>query len=297
MHLDVKLLKTIHALAQTGSLQGAASRLFITQSAISHQLKDIEQLLGEPLFVRKSKPLQFSWQGQLLLQLAEDILPKIEAVQQQLKQRPEMPTQLRLTVECHACFHWLLPAVKAFRQQFPQVTLTLDTDIEHHAIEAMLAGDLDVVLTTDVRLTRQVCYQPLFDLELLAFLAPENPLAAKPWLAPEDLSNARLLSYPIPQERQDLFRYFLQKHDFSGERRQVSQASQMLQLVAAGEGVAVLPVWLAEPFLSQGLIVTRPLGPDGLKRTMYLASRRGDNLSAVQAMYQLLQQFAPVQAS
>lgn len=297
MHLDLKLLKTIHALAQTGSLQGAASRLFITQSAISHQLKDIEQMLGEPLFVRKSRPLQFSWQGQLLLQLAQDILPKVDAVAHQLKHPPEMPAQLRLTVECHACFHWLLPAVKAFRQQYPQVSLSLETEIEHHAIEAMLSGELDVVLTTDVRLTRQVCYQPLFELELLAFVAPENPLAAKPWLAPEDLSNACLLSYPIPLERLDLFRYFLHKQDFSGEHRPVAQASQMLQLVAAGEGVAVLPIWLAEPFLTQGLIVTRPLGPDGLKRTMYLASRRGDNVSAVQALYQLLQQFSPVQAS
>lgn len=293
MQLDIKLLKTMRAVAQTGSLLGAANRLFVTQSALSHQLKDIEQQLGEPLFVRKSQPVQFSWQGQLLLQLAEEVLPKIEAVQQQLKQQPELAAQLRLTVECHACFHWLLPAVKAFRQQFPQQALTLDTEIEHHAVEAMLAGELDLVLTTDSRLTRQVCYQPLFELELLAYLAPEHPLAAKSWLSPEDLAHERLLSYPIPLERQDLFRYFLKKQDFRGGRKQVAQASQMLQLVAAGEGVAVLPLWLAEPFLSQGLIVTRPLGQHGLKRTMYLASRRGAHHSAVQALYHLLQRFAP----
>jgi len=177
------------------------------------------------------------------------------------------------------------------------VNLSLDTEIEHHAIEAMLDGELDLVLTTDARLPRQVCYQPLFELELLAYLAPEHPLATKPWLEPADLRQAQLLSYPIPPERQDLFRYFLKDLEFQGERRQVAQASQMLQLVAAGEGIAVLPLWLAEPFLSQRLIVTRPLGQQGLKRTMYLASRRGDNHSAIQALYQLLQLHAPVQAS
>ena len=294
MQIDLKLLKTIRAVAQTGSLQGAAGRLFVTQSALSHQLKEIEQQLGQPLFVRKSQPVQFSWQGQLL---ADEVLPKLEAAQHQLKQQPELPAQLRLTVECHACFHWLLPAVKAFRQQWPQVALSLDTEIEHHAIEAMLAGELDLVLTTDERLTQQVCYQPLFALELLAYMAPEHPLAAKSWLTPADLRQARLLTYPIPPERQDLFRYFLKKQEFSGERKQVAQASQMLQLVAAGEGIAVLPVWLAEPFLSQGLIVTRPLGAKGLKRTMYLASRRGDNHSAMPALYTLLKRHAPVQAS
>ncbi len=297
MQIDLKLLKTIRAVAQTGSLQGAAGRLFVTQSALSHQLKEIEQQLGQPLFVRKSQPVQFSWQGQLLLQLADEVLPKLETAQHQLKQQPELPAQLRLTVECHACFHWLLPAVKAFRQQWPQVALSLDTEIEHHAIEAMLAGELDLVLTTDERLTQQVCYQPLFALELLAYMAPEHPLAAKSWLTPADLRQARLLTYPIPPERQDLFRYFLKKQEFSGERKQVAQASQMLQLVAAGEGIAVLPVWLAEPFLSQGLIVTRPLGAKGLKRTMYLASRRGDNHSAMPALYTLLKRHAPVQAS
>lgn len=297
MNIDLKLLRTLQAIAHTGSMQAAASRLFVTQSALSHQLKEIEQLLGQPLFVRKSQPPQFSWHGQLLLQLADEVLPKIDQAQQLLKQPAGQPAQLRLTVECHACFHWLLPAVKAFRQQWPQVGLSLDTEIEHHAVEAMLAGELDLVLTTDERLTQQVCYQPLFELELLAYMAPEHPLAGKIWLEPADLRAARLLSYPIPPERQDLFRYFLKKQDFTGERKQVSQASQMLQLVAAGEGIAVLPVWLAEPFLSQGLIVTRPLGKTGLKRTMYLASRRGENHSAIQALYQLLQRYAPVQAS
>ena len=70
--IDIKLLKTLKAVADTGSMQGAAARLYVTQSALSHQLRDIEQRLGSPLFVRKSQPLQLSWQGQLLLELAED---------------------------------------------------------------------------------------------------------------------------------------------------------------------------------------------------------------------------------
>ena len=275
MQIDLKLLKTIRAVAQTGSMQGAAGRLFVTQSALSHQLKEIEQQLGQPLFVRKSQPVQFSWQGQLLLQLADEVLPKIDAVQTQLRQQPELPAQLRLTVECHACFHWLLPAVKAFRQQWPQVALNLDTEIEHHAIEAMLAGDLDLVLTTDERLTQQVCYQPLFELELLAYLAPEHPLAAKSWLAPEDLREALLLSYPIPPERQDLFRYFLKKPRFQ-RRTQISGASE--PDVAAGRG------WRG--YCSVASLAGRAVFESGLdchatawragqlKRTMYLASRR-----------------------
>lgn len=291
--IDLKLLRTLQALQQTGSLQAAASRLFLTQSALSHQLKDAEHQLGASLFLRKTLPVQFSQQGKILLELATQVLPLVEIAAAQLKSGQVQLQTLRLTVECHACFHWLLPAVKAFRQQWPEVTLALDTEIEHHAVEALCKDELDVVLTTDVRLEGQVSFQPLFELELLAYIYPEHPLAAKTVILPEDLQQEKLLSYPIPPERQDLFRYFLKKNQFQGQQRSVGQASQILQLVAAGEGIAILPAWLAEPFVSQGLIVTRPLGDAGLKRQMYLASRRDASSQATQALYQLLRRFAP----
>lgn len=291
--IDIKLLRTLHAVAATGSLQGAAARLYVTQSALSHQLRDIEQRLGAPLFVRKSQPLQFGWQGQLLLDLANKLLPEISAVEQQLLSHLPTLEQLRLTVECHACFHWLLPALKAFRQQQPDVDLQLVTDIDHHAVEAMMQGELELVLTTDQRSEAHVRYQPVFELELLAYMAPEHPLAQKDYVEPNDLVREVLLTYPIEPERQDLFRFFLDKHQFQGRQRHVAQASQMLQLVAAGEGIAVLPTWLQEPFVSQGLIVTKPLGLCGLKRTMYLATPRHLQHTVLAEFYALLRQLAP----
>jgi len=291
--IELKLLRTLQALQQTGSLQGAASRLFVTQSALSHQLKDAEQMLGASLFVRKSQPVQFSAQGKLLLDLAATVLPQLDVAWQQLKSGQLPAQQLRLTVECHACVHWLLPALKAFRQQWPQLQLSFETDIQHHAIEAMLNDELDLVLTTDRRLEQHVSYLPLFELELFAFIAPEHPLAGAEFVTAADLAPEKLLVYPIPPERQDLFRLFLQKTAFRGELRQVSQASQMLQLVAAGEGIAVLPGWLAEPFVSQGLIVVKKLGEQGFSRQMYLAYQREKQSAALTAFYQLLRRYSP----
>ncbi len=111
--------------------------------------------------------------------------------------------------------------MKAFRAQWPAVTLSLDTDIEHHAVEALLRDELDLVLTTDVRHEQQVSFQPLFSLELKAYLYPEHPLAQQAVILPQDLAGCDLLSYPIPLERQDLFRFFLKKNQFHGRQRQV----------------------------------------------------------------------------
>ena len=291
--IDLKLLRTLKALVETGTLQGAAARLFLTQSALSHQLKDAEHQLGCRLFVRKTQPVQFSAQGKLLLQLANQVLPLVDLASTQLKSGVALSTQLRLTVECHACFHWLLPAVKAFRMQWPEVTLSLASEIEHHALEAMISNELDLVLTTDVRQENLISFQPVFEMELVAYLYPEHELASERLLTPEHLVHCDLLTYPIPLERQDLFRFFLKKNQFQGRLRQVGQASQILQLVAAGEGIAILPTWLAEPFVSQGLIITKSLGEAGLHRQMYLASRRGEQIAATQALYQLFCQYAP----
>lgn len=290
--IDLRLLRILDALARTGSLQQAAARLFVTQSALSHQLREAEQSLGASLFIRKTKPVQFSEQGELLLALARQVLPLLAETELQLHKSPTSQT-LRLTVECHACYHWLLPAVKAIRAQLPAWSLELTTDIEHHAIEALLNNELDLVLTTDDRLHQQVSYQPLFELTLYAYMAPEHPLASKTWLSPADLATQTLLSYPIPPERQDLFRYFLPRHAFTGQQRQVAQASQILQLVAAGAGIAVLPGWLAEPYLSQGLLVLKPLGEHGLHRTMYLGCRRQQAAQLPTLLVQLLRQYAP----
>jgi len=292
LQIDLKLLRILEALSATGSLQAAAQRLYVTQSALSHQLRDVEQQLGSQLFIRKSQPVQFSEQGQLLLELARQVLPAIRNTEQLLQSGSAM--QWRLTVECHACFHWLLPAIKAVRAQLPSLQLSLATEIEYHAIEAMLSGELDLVLTTDDRLHQQVVYQPLFELELLAYLPPEHPLAQQDWLTPADLANQSLLTYPVPATRQDLFRYFLPPKTFTGRQRQVAQASQLVQLVAAGEGIAVLPGWLAEPYLSQGLLVTRRLGQTGLRRMTYLGCRQQDAQKLPVQLPKILQQFAPV---
>ncbi|SNY55827.1 LysR family transcriptional regulator, regulator for metE and metH [Arsukibacterium tuosuense] len=274
--IEIKHLKAIQAIAEQGTVQGAAESLCITQSALSHQLAELERRLGQQLFVRKSQPLVFSQSGQLLLSTAAKVLPEINTIIQLLKPVTAKPKRLKLCVECHACFHWLMPAVKAFTSQSPRDQIEWVAEIEHQAVEKLLQWELDVVLTSDKRSDSRVSYQPLFSMQLRVLLSPEHPLATKSWLEPADLQQQTLLGYPLPQARQDVFRFFLADLPFLGVQRQISQASQILQLVAANQGVAVLPDWMAQPFLQQGLIASLALGRNGLWRPMYLCCRQQD---------------------
>lgn len=292
--IEIKHLKAIQAIAERGSVQSAAAWLCITQSALSHQLADLERRLGQVVFIRKSQPVEFTPTGQLLLSTAARVLPEISALSQLLKPAAGKAKILKLCVECHACFHWLMPAVKRFTSQAPHDQIEWVAEIEHQAVEKLLLGELDVVLTSDKRTDDSISYYPLFSMQLRALLSPEHDLATKNWLEPADLQQQTLLSYPLPQARQDVFRFFLADLPFKGVQRHVSQASQILQLVAANQGVAVLPDWMAQPFLQQGLLVSLSLSRQGLWRTMYLCCRQQDtHTRPIQRLIDALQNERP----
>jgi len=279
--IELKHLRTVRALSDTGSVQSAAELLCISQSALSHQLKDLEHRLDRALFERKTQPIQFSPAGALLLQLARQVLPAIDEVSLQLKSTAVDAAVLRLCVECHACFHWLLPAVRHFDAQPGHPAVEFVALIEHNAIEALLKQQLDVVLTSDIRLTEQVSYHHLFDMELRLLVSADHRLAKHAFIQPEDLQHEVLLSYPIAAARQDVFRYFLNNADFKGKVRSVEQGSQILQLVAASQGVAVMPSWMAQPYQQQGLLQSVALGQTGLWRPMYLACHQAQQTSPI----------------
>lgn len=273
--IDIKHLKTIATLKETGSLVNTARELFLTQSALSHQIKDLENKLDCQLFERKTQPVRFTPQGMLLLELANEVLPRVEATKCRLKESLNQPiSNLRLCVECHACFHWLLPTIKEFNNFWPDIKIDYERGFSYDAIPDLINDELDLVLTSDIREPDQLEYAHLFDFKLKLIVAPDHELAKKAYVTALDLKNETIISYPIPRERQDIFKHFIQNARFDGTLKTVDQGLLIFQLVSAGMGVAALPDWLVTPYESQGLIKSIPLGALGLTRPMYLAMKK-----------------------
>ncbi|KOO57761.1 hypothetical protein WH43_11590 [Rheinheimera sp. KL1] len=291
--IDLKLLRTLQALQQTGTLVAAAEQLCLTQSALSHQLKEAESSLGTTLYLRKSQPVSFSAQGQLLLDLAARVLPLVAQTEAQLKRKSL--SGIRLAVECHACFHWLMPAVKAFGLIEPNCPIEFSAEIEHNALDALLSDELDLVLTTDQRDLQGVFFEALFEMQLCLGVSTDHPLAQQAFVVAQQLRQETLLGYPLPLERQDLYRYVFAPAGLEAKFRTVAQSSQILQLIAAGQGVALLPRWLMEPYRAQGLLAVLPIGEQGLFRTMYAACRQGQQEAT--PLRQLLEQISQHQPS
>ena len=273
--LEIKHLKTVRALRDGGSLVEAAKQLHLTQSALSHQLKDVEDRLGLSLFVRKTKPIRFTRAGEHILELADNVMPQLEQTSRDIKKLAGgQAGRLHMAIECHSCFDWLMPAINSFRDQWPEVEIDLMASFHFEPLPALARGDLDLVVTADPTPMSGIHYQPLFRYQALLAIANQDNLTDKKHIEAKDLAHQTLIHYPVERKRLDIFTQFLDPNNIEpSSTRQADLTLMIVQLVASGRGVACLPNWALQPYLDAGLISSRPLGKKGIWPTLYAAIR------------------------
>jgi LysR family transcriptional regulator for metE and metH len=270
--LELRHLRTLRALKASGSLTRASELLHLTQSALSHQLKVVEDWAGSPLFARKSQPLTFSPAGERLLVLAEQILPQVEAAARDLSRLAGASAgSLRIAVECHTCFDWLLPALSRFRPRWPEVDFDFATGFHSRPAQLVIEDKADLAILGDSAPVPGLTLMPLFRSGIVGVLAEDHPLAAKPWLDAADFSDEILITYPIPDDMLDVVRQVLAPAGIVPARRTSELTNAILQLVAARKGIAALPVWVVHSYLDHHGLVLRPITERGLWGDLYAA--------------------------
>ena len=275
MHIEFRHLRTIRAIHEEGGLAKAADTLHITQSALSHQIKGLEAQAGVELFVRRSKPMRLSSAGMKLLRLAEDILPRIAALEEEFTGlRAGKSGRLHIAIECHACFDWLLPVLEKFRQAWPDVDVDIRPGLQFEALPALAREEVDLVISSDPEELPGVDFTPLFDYEPVFVASAEHPLAAKDFIEAKDFEGEMLITYPVERARLDVFNQLLTPAGVEPRGiRQVELSAVILLLVASNRGVSVLPDWVVREQRQNASYVTRPLTKNGLTRRLYGATR------------------------
>ncbi len=296
MHLELRHLRTIKAIHDAGGLARAADVLNITQSALSHQVKGLEDQTGVELFVRRSKPLRLSAAGQRLLRAAEKVLPEIAAVAEEFRAlRSGKTGRLHIAIECHACFDWLFPVLDAFRRAWPEVDVDIRPGLAFEALPALAREDVDLVISSDPESLPGVAFNPLFDYAPTLVAAADSALAAKPWIEAEDLRDQVIITYPVDRTRLDVFTMLLTPARVEPAAvRQVELTAVILMLVASGRGVAVLPDWVLREVKYRPDYVTRPLTRAGVTKRMYAATRAEDATRPFMAHFLRLARSEPV---
>lgn len=273
--IEIRQLRSLIAIAETGNLSRAAKRLHLSQPALSHQIKLWEDLLGTELFERKSHPLKLSPVGHRLLETAYETERLLAQAERDVSRILDgVSGKLRMAVECHSCFDWLMPSMDVFREGWPEVEMDLVSGFQPDPVGLLLEDRADLVIVSRATPRAGIAYCPLFRYEVLALMAHRHPLAAKPCLQARDFARETLITYPIPDDRIDIVREVLKPAGIEPARRTTELTVAILQLVASQRGIAAMPGWAVQPYLDRDYVASRPIRKNGLFANLYAATTR-----------------------
>ena len=296
MHLKMRHLRAVRAIHDAGGLSKAADILNLTQSALSHQIKGLEDQVGIDLFVRRTKPLKLSVAGMRMLKLADRVLPEVEAAEDEFRGLLSGKTgRLHIAIECHACFEWLFPVLETFRKAWPDVDVDIRPGLAFDALPALAREEVDVVVSSDPEEHPDLEFSPLFDYEPVFVASSQHPLSQKEWIEAQDFRDEVLITYPVERPRLDVFSQLLMPAKVEPRSvRQIELTAVILLLVASNRGVAVLPDWVVREVRYNSEYVTRPLTEHGLTRRLFAATRRVDTTKPFMAHLLKLARTEPV---
>jgi len=268
MDAEMRHLQLVRAIADAGSLTQAGLTLHLTQSALSHQLRDIESRLGVQLFTRAGRRLILTAAGERLLRTARDVIALIESAEDAIRQESRNGHgRLRLTTECHTCYHWLPPVLHQYRRTHPHVEVRIEVGATDRPIEALIDGEIDLALISERLQDRRLVARPLFYDEYVALVAPGHRLASRPFVRAEDFATETFLSYATPSNSKVYQRLLVPAGVTPAKVLQVRLTEAICEMAKAGLGVGVLSAWAAAPHVAAGTLRAIPVTRRGFGRT------------------------------
>lgn len=271
-------LAIIQQVDQLGTLTEAADKLCLTQSALSHAIKKLEGQLQTKIWQKEGRRLRLTQAGQAILALSNRVLPQLahtEAIVQKIAQGQK--GSLRIGMECHPCYQWLLTVVAPYLTKWPEVDLDVKQRFQFGGMAALFSHDIDALVTPDPLFKRGIVFTPVFDYELVLVVHKDNPIAKHAFVLPEQLSAETLITYPVAMERLDIFSQFMIPAQCSPKKHKVIETTDiMLQMVASNRGVSALPAWLVKQYAQQLPITAVKLGKQGIGKQIFIGMREKD---------------------
>ncbi|MBO1016448.1 LysR family transcriptional regulator [Achromobacter sp. SD115] len=276
--LDRIHLSIVQEVEKQGSLTAAAGVLHVTQSALSHSMKKLEQQLGTDIWLREGRSLRLTQAGQYLLAVANRVLPQLTLAEERLRQFAQGERgSLRIGMECHPCYQWLLKIVSPYLAAWPDVDVDVKQKFQFGGIGALFGYEIDLLVTPDPLNKPGLLFEPVFDYEQVLVVASGHPLAKEEYVTPKQLANEVLVAYPVPVDRLDIYNMFLTPAGITPKRHKAIETTDiMLQMVASGRGVAALPRWLVLEYADTMDVVPVRLGKKGIAKHIYLGAREAD---------------------
>lgn len=276
--MEIRHLKLIKAIVEEGSITKAIDKLHLTQSALSHQLKEAEYQLGTPIFLRTNKKLVLTKAGEKIYELANEILNKLTETESQIKQMVFGEYgEIRISTECFSSYHWLPSVLKQFHLLYPNVELKIVTEATHIPLQKLLENTIDIAIVSDTIKDHHIKYTELFQDEVVVVISENHPWADKKYVVAEDFVNEHLIIHSLPMETVTIHQYFLAPAKVAPKKitpLPLTEAS--LEMVKADMGIMSMAKWALQPHIKNNSIKAVKVGKNGLKRKHFIATRANE---------------------
>jgi len=276
--LERSHLEILVEVRRHGSVTAAAEALHLSQSALSHSMRKLENQAGTEIWMREGRSLRLTQAGEYLHAVAERLLPQLVLAEAQLAQfaRGERGT-LRIGMECHPCYQWLLKVVAPYLAAWPLVDVDVRQKFQFGGVKALAGHEIDLVVTPDPVLLPGLRFEPVFGYEQVLVVHAGHPWAGQDEVSPAQLAGETLITYPVPVERLDVYNLFLLPAGVRPRQHKTIETTDiMLQMVASGRGVTALPKWLVTDYAPHLQLRTLRLGPEGIRKHIHLGAREAD---------------------
>jgi LysR family transcriptional regulator, regulator for metE and metH len=272
--MEIRHLKLIKSIVEEGSITKAITKLHLTQSALSHQLKEAEHQLGIKIFLRVNKKLILTKAGEKLYVLANDVLSKLSEAEIEIKKLVFGESgEIRISTGCYTTYHWLPSLMRQFHLLYPNVELKIVMEATHYPLQKLLEGQLDVAIVSDLIKDENIEYLELFQDEMVALVPEGHKWTTKRFASAEDFVHENLIIHSMPMETVTVHQMVLQPAGVKPKRITVLPMTEAsIEMVKAEMGIMVMAKWAVKPYLQNNTIKAIKIGKGGLKRTHFIAT-------------------------
>lgn len=280
--ITLRQLQVFRAVCHTLSYSRAAEEMALTQSAVSQQIRQLEELVAAPLFEYVGRKLYLTEAANHLLEASEDVFQRLDNLDMSLSTlKGSLRGELRIAVV--SSVQYLTPhLLAAFLQRYPDVSFRLEVTRRTQVIQRLQDNRDDVVLMALVPEDRALEFFPFLNNPIIAVARPDHPLAGRPNLALAELEQHVLLQRESGSGTQKAADEYLDEKRVRPRRvLQLGSGDSIIQGALAGLGVTLVTQHAAAPFLRSGELVQLDFSELPLYRSWCVVHARGKRLSPV----------------
>ncbi len=276
--MEIKYFRLIKTIVEEGNMANSAEKLFLTQSALSHQLKDLEERLGFKVFLRTRNRWELTEEGNELYKVGNEILNSIAKGFHNIEQiRTGSSGTIKVSTECYSFYQGLSAFIQKMGLLYPEIQIDLNLEATHQPISKILSNEIDIAITTSKPNNTTLSSLAVYEDEIFALMHNENPLNKKECLELDDFAKLHLIIHSFPLETVSVYERFLKPNKITPLKISAVPLTEVaLEMVSANMGILCLPKWTLKAFKLSKDLVFKPISPHGIKRTHYLVFRSSD---------------------